>query len=72
MILLMSSITNAFECGDARLDVGSQPFAKIPVYDQAKWEKEDPDICYAVAASELIVAQQAVCQLIPPSLLEAV
>lgn len=43
-------------CFDVRLDKNGGPFSKIPTYNQALGVKSDPNICYAISASELIDA----------------
>ena len=45
-------------CKEVRLDNDDGPFSKIPVYDQEKFESNDPGICYSIAASHLIDADR--------------
>lgn len=43
-------------CQEIRLDQAGGPLANLPVYNQSLGITADPDICYAVTASELIDA----------------
>ena len=53
LLVLFSQNVRANPCGTVRLDLPGQAFAKIPVYDQMKGESWDPNLCYAIVASQL-------------------
>jgi hypothetical protein len=47
------------DCGDIRLDQNGGPFAEMPVYNQLAFaDKSDTNICFAVAASQIIDAHR--------------
>lgn len=59
LFFVISSISIAdSNCNDVRLDRNGGPFEKIPVYDQWKFSEEDPGICYAVTASQMMDADR--------------
>ncbi len=56
--LAVEKFDSEARCNEVRLDRDDRAFTQIPVYNQAIDVKSDPDICYAVAASELIDAHR--------------
>jgi hypothetical protein len=56
--LITSNALAKNNCSTVRLDKQDGPFSVIPVYNQKKFVKDDPGICYAVTASQLIDADR--------------
>ena len=53
-LIFFSSFSKASSCSEVRLNALGKAFAKIPVYNQAKYDdRDDANICYAIAAAEL-------------------